>query len=240
MEDWLEQMLEKCSKKILQYDSEWNMQTSVCCVPLLKKRGDAVLWNKPQRRLRLSAVARCCPKYKNESSKVSWHTDSSVKNGCDWLRVARLGNSEASDTNRKRGKKKNPGENLSPGFTFSRLLAGDQADDAAVMSPAALQRKLQVPCLRICDARWSGSGPHAYFNSDETPLIIYWNWQLFIHSFSFACILCAHIISACILQVLFQYMLICSAILKFLMFVAQNAIKLNIRTRLFKKKKKRF
>lgn len=106
MEDWLEQMLEKCNKKILQYDSEWNMQTSVCCVPLLKKRGDAVLWNKPQRRLRLSAVARCCPKYKNESSKVSWHTDSSVKNGCDWLRVARLGNSEASDTNRKREKKK--------------------------------------------------------------------------------------------------------------------------------------
>lgn len=35
MEDWLEQMQQK---KILQFDSEWNMQTSVCCVPLLKKR----------------------------------------------------------------------------------------------------------------------------------------------------------------------------------------------------------
>lgn len=203
MEDWLEQMLENCNKKILQFDSEWNMQTSVCCVPLLKKRGTQyyeINHTGDSDFLQLPGAARStkmrAAKFPDTLTAV-WKMDVT---GCA---------SSASETVRlwhkpQKRKKKKPWRKSFARLHIFTSAGGDQADDGAVMSPAALQRKLQVPCLRICDARWSGSGPRAYFNSDETPLIIYWNWELFIHSFSFACILCAHILSTCILQVTFS------------------------------------
>lgn len=122
----------------------------------IEEKGDSILWNKPQGRLRLSAVAGCCPKYINESSKVSWHTDSNVKNGCDWLCVADLGNSEALTQTAKERRKKPWRKSFATLHIFTSA-GGDRADDAAVMSPAASRRKLRVPCLRICDARRSGS-----------------------------------------------------------------------------------
>lgn len=153
-------------QKILQCDSEWNMQTSVCCIPLLKKRGTQyyeINHTGDSDFLQLPGAAHR-QKWEQQSFLTHWQQ-------CEkwmWLAARRAPRKQwGSDTNRKREKKINKKNPWRKSFTrlhiFTCLLAGIKQTTAALMSPAALHRKLQVPCLRMCDARWFGSGPHAQF-----------------------------------------------------------------------------
>lgn len=132
---------------------------------------------------------------RDESDEVSWHTDSSVKNGCDWLCDARHGNSEGTRQAAERKKK-----NLAKSFYCSHFhmhWSGVWEQTAERLLCHLMRRKVKLQLLVLSvdgNTCCFESELSDHFSNYETLLWMYWrlHFELFLY---LVLQVCAHISS---------------------------------------------